>query len=592
MSGSVLQLNPPATYDPYAWQKKQAEAQGAEADTVQKQIANELANLNLQYKAAYQSEIIPGWGGQAPKVGNPLANANSGGFIGALGGAVKAGINALAPEAAPSGGNALALASPRRADPTLSTGPEGIVFPGSGIAMPKAWAMAAGADPEKAAGVLKEYQSWQRTTVSQAISSATDPQSWDTQVALLWKNGIITTQTAQQMSGKFAQREYLRDALAAPEAQMGNTLSGTQGGFARTPGGYVAGGPGPAAAGNVARERTAGAGDVTPFTTGPVPTGRLNPDGTPEYAPINTTQSGAARSFSAPPGGGALPPGVTRDPRRGNQIAPNFDPVTGQPLTYSTTPPPMPPGARPGGGSAAPPLPPWGAGPGPAVPPGGAPTVTIPPVPGIPGPPLGAVAGIEQNQNAYRTEQAAVSKLPLQNTQLVEAADAIRRLAASNLTTGPGQAALLQVRKFISGFGGTPEMQQNAIDAVTAEKYLAQAIASQLPASDARQALLEKATPGLGMPPGASIPIIARIVASNRAREAIVKTAPRDGNGFLSHQAEQSALLNSREGLAALSYDLMDAKARDALKEDLKAGRLDMDRFNKAFRIAHSDGVK
>lgn len=243
---------------------------------------------------------------------------------------------------------------------------------------------------------------------------------------------------------------------------------------------------------------------------------------------------------------------VNQGDGRGNQIVPRFDATTGNPLTYSTTPPPMPLGARPASPAN----------------PGGAPKGTFMGIPPS-GMATGTVADIEQNRQAYRNAQTAAAAIPFNNTQFIEAHDAISRLQNAVAGTGAGQAAMAQARRVLDNLGVANS--QNVNDAATAEKLLNAAIAAKAPRSDAQQALAEHSNPNMNMPAGASLPIIRQLVGANRAQQLALETAPdKEGRGFISHNEDRSRLFNSEEGLRALSFDMMPAAQRNEYVVHLK----------------------
>lgn len=655
MSGSVLPLGPPTPYDPWKPAIEQGQANELQARNVGQQIQNELANLNLQYKSAFQKPVFSALGSPAPATPDLIGRPPNGGLIGSLTDAVNG-----PPQVS---GNALAQASGAH-----TTGPAGMVIPGFNIAAPTGIAMSIGADPEKSLERVAAYQSYQRQQVATALNLADSPAAWNSAVGGLWHNGFIATDVARQLAGRFADKDTLTKALAPVETQVGSTAGLAQGNLAYGPGGITA--QGQQGAGAQARGQTsataakgaaqAGLTEVTFTDSSGLPQKRLiptsqvlqageaNPLGPPVAAPeIPAAARGFLRALSpseasAPnvrnSAGGTRP--ATFDPSQGHPGAgaaglfqdmpetwqkaaagANVDPndmsqanqeranwwlaqrtygdSTGRDLLHDlqqggheaqitnalkSTWPSITGGSQENsvGKTFQQRLP-------------VAVQQHVAAGDGLPGvaaePPVGAAANIENNQAAYRAEQQAVSKLPLQNTQLTEAMDAIRRLQNTDLTTGPGHELMNKARQIYSGIANAPEMAQNIIDAKTAEKYLAQAIAQQAPQSDARQSLLEKSTPSTDMPPGASIPIVTQIIAGNRARQATVDTATAPGNNFLAHQTQQSALLNSKEGLAALSYDLMDPTQRATLKGQLAGGALDPKKFEQALRIAHQQGL-
>lgn len=327
-------------------------------------------------------------------------------------------------------------------------------------------------------------------------------------------------------------------------------------------------------------------------TTINVPVGAFPYRGTEGGGPLSGPLPGAPAeqggNLLLPPVGATPPPGLTNVPGRGNQIAPNFDPITGARLTYSTTPPVMPSGARPIG--------PGNPGARITAPAAGGPNLDVVRQNATPSSlPIGTAPNIEQNQQAYRNAQTLVAPMALNNTQFKEAHDAIAALAQHNVTTGAGQAALNQARRVLDqlGMGNS----QTVVDAATAEKLLNAAIAAKAPRSDAQQSLAEHANPTLNMPAGASLPIIRQLVAGNRAQQLAVETAPdKRGNGFIAHNTEKSRTYNSPEGLAALAYDMTPGPQRDAYVANLKKMRDGgnpgpWNRFSETFKAAHESKV-
>lgn len=319
----------------------------------------------------------------------------------------------------------------------------------------------------------------------------------------------------------------------------------------------------------------------------------------PLVGPIPSTQGDnpLLPGTTAPPVGSTgqplTAPIITNVPGRGNQITPNFDPVTGLPLAGQTTPNPArpnPPGVRPigpgnPGGKMPPPVPMATPAAPPAVPGGAVLTGRAPETQDT----------ITQNQQAYRNAQTQVAPMALNNTQFKEAHDAIANLAQTTAGTGAGQAALNQARRILDQFGVANSKSVN--DAATAEKLLNAAIAAKAPRSDAQQSLAEHANPTLNMPAGASLPIIRQLVAGNRAMQLAVETAPdKQGNGFIAHNNAASRTYNSPEGLAALSYDMTPGPQRDAYVANLKKMRDagnpgPWNRFSETFKAAHESKV-
>lgn len=248
-------------------------------------------------------------------------------------------------------------------------------------------------------------------------------------------------------------------------------------------------------------------------------------------------------------------------------LPPKFDSQTGSPLNFATGRNAAPVQAAPAPQSST------------GVPPGATPT----------GLPTGSATGIEQNKQAYRNAQTEAATLPLTNAQFIEAHNAIADLKDSDFTTGLGSGKANKVRQLLVQLGAGPEMVKNINNAATAEKYLAAAIANKAPGSDARMDLLAHATPSVSMPPGASLPIIRQIIASNRAKQAVLNSAPdKEGLGFLEHQDKQSRILNTPEGLKALSFDITPRAEQAQIIADLKAKGGDaLKNFETALGIAH-----
>lgn len=206
--------------------------------------------------------------------------------------------------------------------------------------------------------------------------------------------------------------------------------------------------------------------------------------------------------------------------------------------------------------------------------------------------PIGAANTVEQNQQAYRTAQTEAAGLPLANTQMIEAHNAIQSLKDSDFTTGIGSGRANKIRQLLVQLGVAPGQADNVNSAALAEKYLAAAIANKAPGSDARQDLLMHANPSVAMPSGATLPIIRQLVAANRARQAVLATAPDavNGNSFLAHQAAQSQVLNTPEGLKALSWDFTPPDERAKILADItKRGGTALDNFQKALIIGHNN---
>lgn len=199
--------------------------------------------------------------------------------------------------------------------------------------------------------------------------------------------------------------------------------------------------------------------------------------------------------------------------------------------------------------------------------------------------PIGTQKSLEDNQQAYRNAQQSTAGIPIQNAQWIEAHDLINNLSKSNLTTGALQGYMNQARRLLTQFGVSPEMAANVNDAATAEKLMAKLVASQAPASDARQSLLEHANPSLNMPAGATLPIIRQIVAGNRAIQA--EPLEAKPNSFLTDRNVTANKLNTPEGLKALSWDLIPPNERVSIIKDLKAkGGAALSNFETALQTA------
>jgi hypothetical protein len=297
-------------------------------------------------------------------------------------------------------------------------------------------------------------------------------------------------------------------------------------------------------------------------------------------APSNALTAPIPASMIPPPAG-SVQPGKGGVPYNGPLPQGSVIGPDGKPWPTMIAPSGTP--ARPGQVST---MPPWTN-----TQPGG---VTTPPGvnPFASAPPIGQQASTEQNQQAFRNAQAEASTIPLQNSQYIEAHNAIQNLQDSDFTTGIGSGRANKVRQLMVQLGAGPETVANVTNAATAEKYLAAAIANKAPGSDARQDLLQHANPSVAMPPGATLPIIRQIVASNRAKQAVLQTAPDpvNGNGFLAHQATQSQALNTPEGLKALSWDITPKADQVKILADIKAkGATAMNNFESALQIAHDN---
>ena len=373
-----------------------------------------------------------------------------------------------------------------------------------------------------------------------------------------------------------------------------------------------AGGPG---VGGMVKVPIGGTYGVPPPAPGAVPSVPGMPSqGNPLMRPMPQGTGGAPPPpGSATPGSGGIPingppvnpssvPTVADRPSIGNSAVPRFNDQTGAPYNPGDmiVPSGLPPKFDPQTGTSLngfrqtgrlPPPPPIAN-----VTPGAVP----PPVrtaanPFMSAPPIGAAESATQNQQAFRNAQVETAALPLQNTQYKEAYDAIARLNQTGVlpTTGIGATAIAKARQVLSDLGAS-SFSPLVVDAASAEKYLSMAIANKAPSSDARQQLFEQSNPTLHMPAGASLPIIQQIIASNRAKQATLATAPdqQNGNGFLAHQTAKAQLLNTPEGLKALSWDMVPQAERDRYVAALKAkGGAAWANFGAALKIAHDNNL-
>jgi hypothetical protein len=126
---------------------------------------------------------------------------------------------ATAPAQPPAGGgaggpNALAQVNP------MGTSSEGRLMPGLGVALPRMQVAAIGLAQDKIAAMDKAMMQ-RRLTLSQLAGAASDPQSWDTNVAQAWRMGYLTNGEFQQYYGHFEKRDQVVRSLATPEAQTG-----------------------------------------------------------------------------------------------------------------------------------------------------------------------------------------------------------------------------------------------------------------------------------------------------------------------------------------------------------------------------------
>jgi len=189
------------------------------------------------------------------------------------------------------------------------------------------------------------------------------------------------------------------------------------------------------------------------------------------------------------PGGPPVPPEAVRNrAQMGNQILPKFDPETGQPMTYSPTPPPMPLGARPGVG---------GPGSGPAAAPSYKPVVS--------GNPPGMVGAAEDTAKASaqagNTLMARADQVPTNKANYANMQDDISKLSSM----GPGTDKEAYVNSLVQKWTGKNwgTMTPDQIRAANSFSKLANiAVGQQLAAmggTDARQQLFMGSNPHLDL---------------------------------------------------------------------------------------------
>lgn len=258
------------------------------------------------------------------------------------------------------------------------------------------------------------------------------------------------------------------------------------------------------------------------------------------------------------PGGGTPLPGqIYRDPRLGNQIAPNFDPVTGKPLTYSATPPPMPPGARPDSPSTHRALPP----PAQQQPPAQQPPAQQQP-PAAPvirtAPPQGQPASLEANQAEYRADQAAIPSTMTRAQNMGKAYQALSLLKEMNSTTGVGAAGWQAFRSRMGTLGLLPDssmsvQQQQEEFAKYTEKLMLDAAGGS--STNLGKQMAEKSNPGniLGM--GANFDVLRSDLGKTlQTAAAQLSHEDKTGGGYLDHRSDIATKTDPR-GFVWNTYD-------------------------------------
>jgi hypothetical protein len=244
--------------------------------------------------------------------------------------------------------------------------------------------------------------------------------------------------------------------------------------------------------------------------------------------------------------GGAGPNPIVNVPGRGNQIAPTFNPATEQPqvpgqpaIPYvSTTPPPMPPGARPDSPAT------HGRGPAAALP------LVAPPAPAVaPTPGGGVTSGQTSSGAAAQSATGAASAAKFQDivAQGTKARSQDALLAtllseAQAFRTGPGADTAASIKRTILGIGaqfgtnfGIDEKKLASMESVI--KIGNQLADAQGAGSDARLKVSEGANPSIHNTP-AGLDLIIRQLRGNadylRVRQQLAAAYPdkSDVEGF------------------------------------------------------------
>lgn len=298
--GGIMQFNPVQGINPTAAYQQAAELEKTRAATgligqqaTAADIQNQLAKARLGVQLPMIQSIAGGGDG-------------AGGRIGAGAGAASAGPN----------GSAIGAQT--------FTGPGGTMLNGVG-AVPRMLALGvvSSNDPTKEA---RELYQQKRAVISQLASSTlgvdgrADPVAWNQMVERAFRDGWMDNVQRAQFLNRPDLAQPLLNSFAPPESQPGfrGQVSYAEG---------------------VSHARTTPHDIMVPTAGG----------GMVPSATSNADVLRLPTDSSSPP--------LINVPGRGNQIAPQFDPVTGQPLHYSGGAPQMPPGVRPGGNPLLGPIP-------------------------------------------------------------------------------------------------------------------------------------------------------------------------------------------------------------------------------------------
>lgn len=339
------------------------------------------------------------------------------------------------------GPNALAQVNP------MGTSSQGIVMPGTGVALPRQQVQLAylSPDPSKA---LHEAIADRKSTLATLAGLATDARSWDQNVAQAWRMGYLTNADFQQMYGHFSPelRDQVVRANASAESQVGfqSTLVGH--GLRQGPGGpevdarLLAGGP------PITWTETLDDGSTRPVSMpaaqyyaryGNVPPG-YSPSGTvPFQAPPPPAQERRGTDgnwYRDQPAGGAEQPAPAGT--QGAQPPPGAAGGAGQPAPVAApgAAPPPPPGSPPPAPGAPPPAAGAGAPGGVGAPPAGSQPLTAPVTP----PPAGALGAgpvtlapqAQAELDAQKSARTKTLEAPIQTAQAASQEHAVKLASA------------------------------------------------------------------------------------------------------------------------------------------------------------------